>query len=121
MRWARMDDEKVWAMEESLWTGDAGHMGAIVDPACLMVFPDPAGIMAAEAALEGLKSAPRWDKVMMTGRQIARPGDGLLILAYKAVGTRSAAADYTALCSSTYRRDGERWRLVQHQQTPFMS
>ena len=54
----------------------------------------------------------------MIETQVARPGDDVLVLAYKAEGRREGAAAYSAYCTSTYRRSGGRWRLVQHQQTP---
>ena len=41
----------------------------------------------------------------------------LLVLAYKARGLRDGAAPYDAECTSTWRKAGDRWRLVQHQQT----
>jgi hypothetical protein len=40
------------------------------------------------------------------------------MLAYMAEATREDADPYGAYCTSTYRRESDRWRLIQHQQTP---
>lgn len=112
-----MTNEDFWPLEEGLWTGEAARLAAALDPACLMVFPG-IGVLDAAAALAGLKGAPRWRTVAMTGRRLVRPADGLVALAYRARGQRAGAAPYEAWCSSTYRRVGDRWLLVLHQQTP---
>lgn len=83
-----------------------------------MAFPAPAGIIAGPAIAQSLADAPRWASVEMAERHVGRPAADLLVLAYKARGVRDGAAPYGAYCTSTYRRDGDRWLLVQHQQTP---
>ena len=114
-----MGDDEAWCMERAFWTGGAEHYRDALDPACVMAFPAPAGIIAGPGIAESLAGAPRWSSVGMSEAHVARPADGLLVLAYKAKGERDGAAPYTAHCTSTYRRaDDGRWRLVQHQQTP---
>ncbi len=50
---------------------------------------------------------------------MARPEEGLIVVAYKAVAERDGTEGYAARCTSTYRRLAhEEWRVVQHQQTP---
>lgn len=110
------ETDLLWDLERRFWLDGPEHYRAGLDPACVMVFPF--GVLAGEAILQSLEGAPRWAAVEMTGRQAARPTDDLAVLAYRATGRRDGAADYEAWCSSTYRRDGPRWRLVQHQQTP---
>lgn len=112
-----MSDEELWKLEEAFWTGGEDHYQSALDPACLMVFPG-VGPLTASAALEGLKSAPRWKSVGMDDRRLTRPSEEVATLAYRARGEREGAAPYEAWCSSSYRRDGERWLLFQHQQTP---
>ena len=64
-------------------------------------------------------STPRWSSVELTERQVARPQEGLIVVAYKAHASLDGGDDYEAHCTSTYRRLGhEEWRVVQHQQTP---
>ena len=113
-----MTDEEAWAMERAFWTGGAERYREAIDPACVMAFPAPAGIVAGPEIVRSLADAPRWASVRTIEPQVARPGDDVLVLAYKAEGRREGAAPYVAYCTSTYRRSGGRWRLVQHQQTP---
>ena len=113
-----MTDEDAWRMEERIWTSGEDHYREALDPACVMAFPPPAGIIAGPAIARSLAGAPRWTSVTMTETRIGRPSDDLLVLAYKARGLRDGSAPYDAYCTSTYRRADDRWRLVQHQQTP---
>lgn len=113
-----MDDAAVWAQEERFWTAGEDHYAGVLDPDCLMAFPAPAGLMAGAEIAPSLAAAPRWASVEMTERRIARPGTGLLVLGYRALGRRDGAAPYEAYCTSCYRDAGGGWRLIQHQQTP---
>jgi hypothetical protein len=112
----RMSD--LWAIEESLWLRGADAFATFVDPECLMVFAAPVGILQGERIIASLAQAPRWAQIDMTERMVAQAVADLVVLAYRAEGRRPGADPYRALCTSTYRRDGARWRLVQHQQTP---
>ena len=114
-----MDDSRVWQFEESLWTGDAEHYAASIDDECLMVLPKPPYVTSGRQAIDAVSATPRWDRVELTEQQIARPQEGLIVVAYQAVASREGDDDYTAHCTSTYRRLGhEDWKVVQHQQTP---
>ena len=114
-----MDDERIWASEESLWTADAQHYRESIDPECLMVLPAPPYVMSGEQSIQAVTQTPRWSKVILSNRQVARPQEGLIVIAYKARAEREGSAPYEAHCTSTYRRLGpEEWRVVQHQQTP---
>lgn len=114
-----MDDERVWAFEESLWTADAEHYRESIDSDCLMVLPNPPFVMSGEQSIQSVVETPRWSKVTLSDRKVARPQEGLIVVAYKANAEKQGAAPYEAYCSSTYRRLGhEEWRVVQHQQTP---
>ena len=113
-----MTHDEAWRAEERFWFGGAEHFRQALDPACVMAFPAPAGIMQGAGIAESLAGAPRWSSLDMTERHVARPAPDLLVLAYKARGFRDGVVPYLAYCTSTYRRDGGGWRLVQHQQTP---
>ncbi|GJE25789.1 DUF4440 domain-containing protein [Methylobacterium organophilum] len=113
-----MDDDRVWSFEKSLWTGDADHYRELVDDACLMVLPQPPFVMSGRQAIEAVADTPRWTEVALSEGQIARPQEGLIVIAYHAKARRDGEA-YEAHCTSTYRRLAhETWRVVQHQQTP---
>lgn len=114
-----MDDDRVWTFEESLWTGDADHYRESIDDECLMVLPAPPFVMSGTQAIEAVAATPRWSSVELTGKQIARPEEGLIVVAYHARASKDDGEGYEAHCTSTYRRLAhDEWRVVQHQQTP---
>lgn len=113
-----MDDDRVWNFEESLWTGDAEHYAALIDEQVLMVLPTPPYVFDGDAAVAAVSGTPRWSKVAFSDTRIARPEEGLIVVAYK-VDAERGEERYVAHCTSTYRRRGhEDWQVVQHQQTP---
>ena len=114
-----MNEAAIWDIERDLWLGGVAEFERAMAPGCVMVFPEPVGILAGPAILDGLRQAPRWSAVEMTGRQISLIGDSVAVLAYRATGQRGDSPLYRALCCSTYFKQGEAWHLVQHQQTPI--
>lgn len=113
-----MDDDRVWSFEKSLWTGGADHYRELVDDECLMVLPQPPFVLSGSQAIETVAHTPRWSEVDISEGQIARPQEGLIVIAYHAKASRDGET-YEAHCTSTYRRlSPEVWRVVQHQQTP---
>lgn len=114
-----MEDERVWSFEESLWTGDAEHYRELIDDECLMVVPTPPFVMGGSQAVEAVSKTPRWTSVTLSDRQVRRPQEGLIVIAYTAEAKKDGGESYTAHCTSVIRRlDHDRWRVVQHQQTP---
>ena len=113
-----MTDDNPWDIERRLWLEGAAAYAAHVDPECVMVFAAPVGVLSGPAIAESLTGAPRWAEVEMEDAHLARPSDDLAVLAYRADARRSGGEPYRAWCTSTYRRVGGAWALVQHQQTP---
>lgn len=114
-----MDDQRVWSFEESLWTGDAAHYAECIDAECLMALPKPPFVMGGAEAVAAVAATPRWTRVEFTLQRIARPQEGLIVIAYHAHASLDGGEDYDAHCTSTYRRlSHEVWRVIQHQQTP---
>jgi hypothetical protein len=112
-----MEDDRIWSFEESLWTADAAHYQHSIDDECLMVLPHPPYVFTGQQSIDAVKATPRWSRVELTERQVARPQEGLIVIAYHASAEKEGAA-YAAYCTSTYRRIAhEEWRVVQHQQT----
>ena len=117
-----MDDARVWSFERDLWVGDPALYDQAIDDQCLMVVPAPPFVMTGQEAIEAVKATPRWTEVELTEQRIARPQEGLIVIAYKARASKAGSGAYEAHCTSTYRRLGhEEWRVVQHQQTPPLS
>ena len=114
-----MDDERIWSFEESLWTGSAEHYRESIDDGCLMVLPQPPYVMSGKQAIEAVAHTPRWSRVELSQRQVSRPQEGMIVIAYTAKAEREGVTPYEAHCTSTYRQSApEEWRVVQHQQTP---
>ncbi len=114
-----MEDQRVWAFEESLWTASAEHYQESIDENCLMVVPAPPYVLEGQQAIDAVKGTPRWSKVIFSEQKVSRPEEGLIVIAYKAEAEKDGASPYTAHCTSVYRRLGhDDWKVVQHQQTP---
>jgi len=112
-----MEDERVWEFERSLWTGGSDTYRQLIDPECLMVLPARPYVHTGEQAVASVEDTPRWSEVTFSERQVARPQEGLIVIAYKAEARRQDQG-YAAYCTSTLRRlSHDEWRVVQHQQT----
>ena len=112
-----MEDDRVREFETSLWIGGPDVYRRSIDPECLMVVPAAPFVMSGEEAIEAVSKTPRWDSVEFDDLRIARPQEGLIVLAYGVRASRGGET-YRAYCSSTYRRVAhEQWQVVQHQQT----
>lgn len=112
-----MEDARVWEFERSLWTGPAERYCELIDPECLMVLPERPYVFTGEQAIAAVQQTPRWEEVTFGDEAIARPQEGLIVLAYRAEAHRTDQA-YVAFCTTTIRRLAhDEWRVVQHQQT----
>ena len=90
--------------------------GEVTD--ALMVLPRPPYVFARGEAVDAVSNTPKWDSVDFSNRQVMRPQEGLIVIAYRARASKGDEA-YEAHCTTTLRRlaHGE-WQVVQHQQTP---
>ena len=117
-----MDDQRIWGSEEGLWTGGAENYRATIDEECLMVLPAKPFIVTGRQAAEAVTNTPRWTSVTLTERQVARPQEGLIVIAYAARAEREGEQAYEARCTTVYRRlEHDKWHVVQHQQTPALA
>lgn len=114
-----MEDERIWKLERSLWTGDGEHYREMIDEESLFVVPAPPFILQGSAAAEAMAKTPRWDDVRLSERQVVRPQEGLIVIAYHVEASAADKPPYVAHCTTTLRRlDHDEWRVVQHQQMP---
>ena len=108
--------EVIWEAERSLWLGGrlayATHMAADF----LLALP-PVGVLEMNDVLDSISSVPRWQAVELHDRRMVGGGE-TMVLGYRATATRDRAS-YRALCTSTWRREGGLWKLIQHQQSPL--
>lgn len=117
-----VDDERIWAFEESLWLGDADHYRALIDTQCVMVLPSEPHVLTAEAAIAAVAATPRWSAVRFSEQTVQRPEEGLIVIAYRAEVSREGTAGYSAWSTTTMRRRGhEDWVVVQHSQLPLLA
>lgn len=113
-----MDDKRIWAFEESLWTEGRENYQAKIDPEALMVLPKPPYVYTGQAAVDAVSATPRWDRVAFSEQQVMRPQEGLIVIAYHAQAAQGDES-YEAHCTTTmHRLAHDDWRVVQHQQTP---
>lgn len=111
-----MDDDRVREFETSLWIGGEEVYRRSIDSECLMAVPAAPFLMSGSEAVEAVSKTPRWSSVEFDDFRIARPQEGLIVIAYFVRASRSEQA-YSAYCTSTYRRIAhEEWQVVQHQQ-----
>lgn len=113
-----MDDARLWGSEEGLWTADPEQYREIIDDECLMVLPDAPYVFNGAEAVAAVSRTPRWSEVAFSAQHVARPQEGLIVIAY-AVTARRGEQAYSANCTTTYRRlEHEVWRVIQHHQSP---
>lgn len=108
--------DELWREEREFWTLGVAEAMRKLDEGCLMAF-GPTGILTRRRVIETLTEAPRWQEVTMTDRAVVETND-ICVLAYRATARRAGADTYRALCTTTWRRTGGDWRIIQHQQTP---
>ena len=116
-----MTDDEAWEAEERFWTEGPEFYRERLSEDCLLVFAAPTGILQGTGFVDDMKGEPLWVSVSFSERAIARPSSDVVTLAYMAEGEKHEGEEavlYRAHCSSSYVRDGERWLLFQHQQTP---
>lgn len=117
-----MDDDRVWSFEESLWTGSPETYEQKVDPECLMALPIAPFVISGRQSIDTVKATPRWSRATFTQGRIARPEEGLIVVAYHVRAERDGHGAYEAHCTSTYRRLAhDVWRVVQHAQVPLLA
>ena len=114
-----MQDE-LWEIERSLWTDGADVFARRLALDCLMAFPPPVGLLRGrDAILATLAETPRWSSLTVGEAMLAATGEDAAVLAYRALAQREGRSGYEAFCTSTYLRQPDGLRLVQHQQTPI--
>ena len=113
-------EQELWELEEEFWRGDADFYERTLAQNALMVFPAPIGIMDRAAAVDSIRSVPRWQSVSFGDKHLLSAGQGAVVLAYSVQADRGGDdSSYAARCSSVYTHGDDGWRLVLHQQAPL--
>lgn len=110
-------DTPLWEMEERFWTQGADAARHMTAKDAVFVYPYPAGILRGETMWREADVAQRWRSVVMTERHASTRGD-IAVLTYAVSAERGDEPIYTALCTSIYLKDDDKWLRLTHQQTP---
>ena len=112
--------KELWDLEHSFWTGGPETYETHLAPDSLMILPPPAGVLGRVATINSIRSSARWASVTFSDKHLIRANDSSAVLVYVALADRGDPDSiYSAQCSSTYVRSGQRWQLASHQQTPL--
>lgn len=113
------DPDLLWMLERRLWLEGHSTFEAVLARDARLVFPWPTGVLDRAATLAALRDAPRWREVEFAARHAIALGADAALLVYAVRACHDGDSDaYTASCTSAYRRVGDAWQLVLHQQTP---
>jgi hypothetical protein len=78
----------------------------------------PFGLLDKEQTVAAMEQAQPWATVRMDDLRVVPISDTVVLVAYRATGTRTDADDYVAVVGSTYVRREGGWKLLFHQQSP---
>ena len=113
--------DELLALEEGFWQA-AGNRGAysehLADDA-VHLFPGWGLTTDNERVLEAVEDAEPWETFSIEDLSLLALGEGAAALVYTARARRAGQDEYVAAMTSVYRRDGDGWKLVIHQQTPL--
>jgi Domain of unknown function (DUF4440) len=112
--------DRLFDLEVQFWRGDSAFYRKNLADEAVMVFPDPAGVMIKDEICSSVDDAPRWEIVELEEHRLMELDENAAVVTYKATAMREGEVmPYVARASSTYVRDGGRWKLAFHQQTPL--
>jgi ketosteroid isomerase-like protein len=101
---------------DSLCTGTGADFYAELMTEDAVMVLSPGFVLDRAGVASSLQDAPPWDSYELTDVREVDAGTEGRALVYLAA-SRRGDQEFTARMSSVYRRIGERWRLVLHQQT----
>jgi hypothetical protein len=108
-------------LEREFWraSGDRAFYERHFAPDGIAVLPMQNGIMDANTVIDNATTGIAWKSLDFTNVQSREIASGVVSLAYEARAQRANGPEYHALLSSVYRRNGDAWQMVLHQQTPL--
>lgn len=112
---------KLLELEQGFWSNGPQYYRENLSSTALMVFEGMAGLFPSEEVAETIKDDARWRDVKIEVKALLQPSLDFVLLAYMASATGPDGRPYSALVSSGYAREGYKWALAFHQQTPMRS
>lgn len=113
-------EETLLALEEIFWRA-AGNRDLYADNIAadaVHVFPGW-GVSDPEPVLEAVADVAPWERFEIQEPRLVELGKDAAALVYTARAKRAGQGEYVAAMTTVYRRDGDTWKLVIHQQTPL--
>ena len=112
-------EEESWQTLSSKEAGAAQKFyNSLLTDDAVMVFPGGMLIEGKAKILESFAAQP-WKSFRFEGQHVVKLSENVGAVVYKVTAQRGGNDPYTALISSVYTRDGDRWKLALHQQTPL--
>jgi len=112
----KMNDDRVWRFEESLWRASEDHYHEQVDAECVMALSHAPYLYSGDDAVKAVSGTPEWESVSFSEKTISRPEEGLIVVGYRIIAEKGEKR-FKAACTSVYRRKAhEEWSVVQHSQ-----
>lgn len=79
----------------------------------------PGAVLDKGSTIAAMAQSPGWSDFDTNEVRLVELGDGAALVTYTFRGHREPDTDYTAVLTSVYSREGDRWRMRFHQQTPL--
>jgi hypothetical protein len=83
-----------------------------------MIFPGDMLVRGRDAVLGSIGEAG-WERFALSDEVVLPLGPDAAIVSYRVIAARSGQAEYRAICSTGYHREGAGWKVGFHQQTPL--
>jgi hypothetical protein len=108
------------ALEDVFWraAGNRDRYEENMARDAVHVFPGW-GVSDPEPVLEAVASVEPWERFEVEEPRLVELGRDAAALVYTARARRAGQDEYVAAMTTVYRREGDAWKLVIHQQTPL--
>jgi ketosteroid isomerase-like protein len=112
--------DELMAYERRFWesASDLSLYQSVFAEDGLAVFAMQDGLMDKTKILASISNGEQWASYRLANVQLVSLGADSAAIVYEASGDRPGRDQYRAFIVSTYRRDGDGWKLVIHQQSP---
>jgi len=114
---AALDD--LLDLEKGFWRSARDAFAAHLAHDSVHIFPGWGVTSDNERLLQAIESVDPWASFELQDPILIELGKGAAALVYTARAHRPGQDEYVAGMTSVYRRTGDGWKLVIHQQTPL--
>ncbi|CAN5628350.1 hypothetical protein BH23CHL4_BH23CHL4_03330 [soil metagenome] len=113
--------DELLTIELEFWAAppDASLYQEAFEESGLMVLPMESGILDKSQVIDSVRISNAWTSYNLIHERILELTDDCVALIYEARAERMGQHLYRAQITSIYRKQGDRWVMVLHQQTPI--